>query len=139
MKRSTPIASVTTTDVTTVHRKQPLSAVAEILRESDFRHIPVVDGRHPVGMISATDVFKLLYDHDGTDARMAAAILDHEHSVESVMNQSLATLPETATVFDAAEMLSTGTFSSILVLDAKGDLTGLVTTIDLIRFLRDQF
>lgn len=138
MKRSTPITTVMTTDVTTVHTGQPLSAVATILRTNDFRHIPVVDGGRPVGVISATDMFKLLYDYDGTDPRMASAILDHEHTIEGTMTTSLATLPESATVHDAAEMLSSGEFSSVLIIDDKGDLAGLATTIDLIRFLRDQ-
>ncbi|MGI9540094.1 MAG: CBS domain-containing protein [Miltoncostaeaceae bacterium] len=139
MKRNTPIATVMTSEVETVHTGQPMSAVAEILRENGFRHLPVVDGRRPVGMISATDVFKLVYDHDGTDSRMASAILDHEHTIEGTMTTALASLTDSATVYDAADMLSSGEFGSIVVVDGNGDLAGLVTTIDLIRFLRDQF
>jgi CBS domain-containing protein len=138
MKRNEPIETVTTADVTTVHVGVPLSAVAGILRENDFRHIPVVEGTRPVGLISATDIFKLVYDHDGTDQRMAAAILDHEHTVAGTMSTDLSTLPSTATVYDAAVMLSSGGFGSILVVDEEGQLVGVVTTVDLIRYLRDQ-
>lgn len=128
-----------TTEVATVHLAQPLSAAAEMLRDRGFRHVPVVDGKRPVGMISATDVFKLVYDHDGTDERMAAAMLDHEHSIATTMSIELQTLPDTSTVYDAAVMLASGEFSSILIVDEAGELAGLVTTVDLIRFLRDQF
>jgi len=139
MKRNTPIATVMTDDVMTVHTGEPLSTVANILQQNGFRHIPVVNGRRPVGMISATDVFKLIYDHDDTDQRMAAAMLDHQHTIADTMNSELHTLPDSATVYDATLMLASGDFSSILVVDESGGLAGLVTTVDLIRYLRDQF
>ena len=139
MKRNESITRVMTSDVVSVQKGQPLSSVAEVLREHDFRHVPVLDGTTPVGMISATDVFKLLYDHDGTDSRMAAAILDHEHTIEGTMSSELSTLPDSATVFDAVERLSDPSHSSVLVVDQAGAMAGLVTTIDLIRYLRDQY
>jgi len=139
MKRNTPITTVMTRAVTTVHTGEPLSAAANLLRDNGFRHIPVVDGARPVGMISATDVFKLIYDHDGTDERMAAALLDHQHTIADRMSANLQTLPLSATVYDATKMLASGEFSSILIVDESGDLAGLVTTVDLIAYLRDQF
>ncbi len=139
MRKNTPIQTVMTTEVATVHLAQPLSAVAELLRDRGFRHVPVVDGQRPVGMISATDVFKLVYDHDGTDERMAAAMIDHEHSIATTMEIELQTLRESSTVYDATVLLASGEFSSVLVVDDAGKLAGLVTTVDLIRFLRDQF
>ncbi len=137
MKRSDPITTITTTDVMKVHVGQKLSAVAELLRENAFRHVPVMDGERPVGMISATDIFKIVYDPDGTDERMTAAILDHEHSISSVMSSDLKVLPRSATVHDAATMLSSGEFGAIVVVDDDGKLAGVVTTVDLIRYLRD--
>jgi CBS domain-containing protein len=139
MNRNEPIATVMTEQVTTVHVAQPLSTVAEILRENHFRHIPVVDGSRPVGIISATDVFKLVYDYDGTDERMAAAMLDHQHTITETMNTELQTLSHSATVYDAADLLASGEFGSILVVDGDDALAGVVTTVDLIRYLRDQF
>ena len=139
MKRNEPVMKVATADVKSAHVGQPLSAVAEMIHENGFRHVPVVDGRTPVGMISATDIFKLVYDHDSTDTRMAAAILDHEHNVADTMSTELKTLDTSATVFDAATALSTGEFSSLVVVDGDGELAGLVTTVDLIQYLLEQY
>ena len=55
------------------------------------------------------------------------------------METNLHTLPVKSTVEDAARVLSDGGFHSVPVVDDKGNLEGIVTSTDLIRFLRDQF
>ena len=49
----------------------------------------------------------------------------------------LVTLPDTATVQDSAEVLGKGGIHSVLVLGPAGGLVGIVTTTDLVRYLRD--
>jgi CBS domain-containing protein len=53
------------------------------------------------------------------------------------MTDDLLTLPESATVHDAALLLADGKRHSVLVLDGEGALAGIVTTTDLVRYLRD--
>jgi CBS domain-containing protein len=51
------VGSVATRDVVSVDPDAPLRRCAEILREQALRHLPVVEGRRVVGIISARDFF----------------------------------------------------------------------------------
>lgn len=138
VNHSEPITKVLTSRVTTVQRSEPLSSVYRLLADAPFHHVPVVDNDQVVGMISSIDVLRLAYDVDGSDAKSMSAMLDYQYSIDDAMTPEVKTLDTSATVADAAEMLSSGNFHSVVVLDDQDrSLAGIVTTTDLIRYLRD--
>lgn len=139
MRRNEPLKQVLSTDVISVQKGQLVSEAYRKLMDEPFHHLPVMDGDVPVGIITASDLFRLVWDVDATDERTVMALLDGMHSLESVMQSEVRTLSTDATVRDAAEALATGDLHSVLVLDGDGKLAGIVTSTDLIRFLRDQF
>ncbi len=53
----TPVGDVATRDVISVDVAAPLRACAETLRDRGIRHLPVVDGGRPIGILSARDFF----------------------------------------------------------------------------------
>jgi CBS domain-containing membrane protein len=136
--RNRPISSIMSTDPITVERSQPLSEVWDVLELNKFHHVPVVDGAKLVGIISSADILRLVYDVDREDSRMLRTMLDYQFTIDDAMTAELVTLPTGATVHDAAELLSDGAIHSVLVVDGSGDLAGIVTSTDLIRYLRDQ-
>ncbi len=129
------IKDIMTADVMSVHDSENLSAVARIFRENPIHHVPVLKGKRPVGIISTQDMFKLIFDFDSTDTRMLDTLLDHSYKIKDVMTDKLVIFEEESTLKDAAKILSDSSLHSIMVVNAKGDLTGIVTTTDLIRFL----
>ncbi|MFQ5556254.1 MAG: HPP family protein [Acidimicrobiales bacterium] len=137
MKAREPVTAVMTRDPTTVELGDPLSYVYRLLRRAPFHHLPVMDGGSVAGLISATDILRLVYDIERGDDKMLRTMLDHQYTIEDAMSIDLHTLPPTATVRDAAVVLSGGTFHSVLVVDGSGELAGIVTSTDLIRYLRD--
>ena len=132
------IKHILTTDVVSVHVKQNLSDVNEIFRENMIHHIPVINGKQPIGIISTKDILKLIFNIDTQDERMIDAIMDHNFTIEDVMTKDLVTLPITSTIKDAAEVLRYSTIHSIIVTNNKGDMEGIVTSTDLIQFLYDN-
>jgi len=129
------IKEIMTSDVMSVHDSENLSAVARIFRENPIHHVPVLKGKKPVGIISTQDIFKLIFDFDSPDTRMLDTLLDHTYKIKDVMTDKLVIFEEESTLKDAAKILSDSSLHSILVVNAKGDLTGIVTTTDLMRFL----
>ncbi len=125
-----------TAEVVTVDRSQPLSEVYDLLRSSTFHHVPVVEGDTPVGMISSTDVLKLVYDVEGADDRTLRTFMDHQFVIDDAMTTDLCTVGLSASVRDVADRLADGTIHSVLVLADDGTLAGIVTTTDLVRLLR---
>ena len=138
MKR-TPITKVMSADLTTIQRGQRLSEAYAIFKDAPFHHLPVLDGESPVGVLSSTDILRLAYDIEGTDDRTLEVFLDRQFTIEDAMTPDPSSLPDLATVKDAAERLSDGAIHSVIVLDQSGGIAGIVTTTDLVRFLLDQF
>jgi len=137
VKRREPISKVLTTEVTTVDRTAKLSHAYQLLTQAPFHHVPVVEGKKPVGIISSIDVLRLAYDAGGSDQKAMAAMLDYQFNIDDAMSDDLTTLPLSATVKDAANKMSDGDIHSVLVVADNGDLAGIVTSTDLIRYLRD--
>ncbi len=139
MKRNEPITHLMTTDLKTVHAHQKVSDVRKIMADNGFHHVPVVSGDKLLGIISASDILAISVQGVGSDEREMDAYLDHQFSLESLMHKNLKTIEAGGTVRDAANVLAEGSFHALPVVDGSGKLTGMVTSTDLIRYLRDQY
>jgi len=49
------VSDYMTPDPYTVDREEPLEKVFDLLARRHFRHVPIVDGKKPVGMVSLSD------------------------------------------------------------------------------------
>jgi CBS domain-containing protein len=137
MKTQT-VTDIMTPNVKTVNTGQKLSQVRRMLVDYPFHHIPVTSGDRLVGIISATDMIRLVFEGYGNDDRSIDAVLDSQFTVEEVMNTNLITVEDGATIRDAAVKLSSGSFHSLPVVSDDGRLEGIVTSTDLIRYLAEQ-
>ena len=135
MKHKPQLSDVMTSDPDTVHLGQPLSEAYVLLQSRDFHHVPVIDGSMPVGIISASDILRLVYDVDGTDDRMLRTFLDHQFTLEDAMSTDLRTVRHDEPLRKAVGHLAGGDVHSVLVLDDDGSLEGIITSTDLIQTL----
>ncbi|MFN0125810.1 MAG: CBS domain-containing protein [Verrucomicrobiales bacterium] len=127
------------TNPASVHQGEPLSKVRKLMQETGIHHVPVVKGQDLIGLISWSDILRLSFgDAFQTDERAVDATLDHTLTLDQVMVRDPITLPETGKVRDAAEILARGDFHSLPVVSGQ-KLVGMVTSTDLIKYLRDQF
>lgn len=139
MKRNEPVSKIMTTDVESVHIGMKLSEVRQRLAEKPYHHVPVVSGKKLIGLISSTDMVRLSLSLFGADQRAVDAMLDANHSIEAVMTKELTTVHVKDTVRDSAEKLADGTFHALPVVDDEGQLEGIVTSTDVIKYLLDQY
>lgn len=139
MKKNEKIDRILTREIITVHVGQNVSDVRKIFAKHGFHHVPVVSGTKLIGIISASDLLRISIDGAGSDERSMDAYLDHQFSIEGLMIKDLETLSIRSTIADVADVLSDGNFHAVPVVDDDGGLVGLVTSTDLIRFLRDLF
>lgn len=138
MKRNEPVSKIMTSDIATVHTGQKLSEVRRMLANNPYHHVPVVSGDQLVGIISASDMLKLSLAIYGVDERTVDAMLDSQHTIDSVMSRNPTTIAAKDTVRTAAELLGEGVFHSLPIVD-DGKLVGIVTSTDVIRYLLDQY
>ena len=128
-----------TRDVRAVHTGQRLSDVRRLLVDFPIHHVPVVDDGELVGMISTNDMVRVTFEAFGRDDRSLDVILDTTYTVDEIMNRELITIEDTATIRDAARVLSTGSFHCLPVVSKGRRLEGLITSTDLIQYLANQY
>jgi CBS domain-containing protein len=58
----TDVGDVATRDLVTIDVNASLKGVLQILRQNKFRHLPVLSGGKPVGILSTRDFFEYLVD-----------------------------------------------------------------------------
>ena len=139
MKQNELVSKIMATNPTTVHEKQKLSEVRAALNEHRIHHIPVVSGDRFIGLISASDLLRVSYGDTYTqDPRTIDALLD-TMTIREVMAEDVLTASPDDTIRDAAEKLANGAFHCLPIVAANGELKGVVTSTDLIKFLLDQF
>lgn len=126
------VTTVMSSEVLSITLDQPVSAARRLMFEHQLHHVPVVEDRRLVGLISMSDILGLSYtEFEGSTPR--DSLLDERCTTESLMTRDLVTLERDATIADAATALADGRFHSVPVVDDAGALVGLVTTTDLIR------
>jgi CBS domain-containing protein len=59
---ATRVGDVATRDVVTIDINAPLKPVLQLFREKGFRHLPVVEGGKPVGILSTRDFLAYLVE-----------------------------------------------------------------------------
>ena len=139
MKKNESIEKVLSRDVVTTHTGEKLSDARKLFAKNGFHHLPVLSGKKLIGLISASDILGISVEGIESDERSMDAYLDHQFSIEEIMKKELRTLTAKSTIADAAELLSDGSFHAVPVVNDEDELVGLVTSTDLIRYLRAQF
>ncbi len=137
MKKNEPISKIMSTNLTTVHDGQPVSCLRPIFEENSIHHIPVLSGEALIGIVTSTDFMRVSFGEFGNqDGKGLDAILDHTYKMHDLMNKNPVTVPKTATIRDAARLLSSHSFHALPVVDGE-KLVGLVTSTDLLQYLAE--
>ena len=139
MKKNELVSNVMSNNIVSVQQGESLSEVRHKMVDSNIHHIPVLSGQQLVGMISFTDMMKLNIVISGADDRTIDSIIDQQFQIKDIMNKELTTLGAKDTIRQAADILSKSNFHAIPVTDNNGELLGIVTSSDLIRYLSDQY
>jgi CBS domain-containing protein len=139
MKHNEPVHKIMASDPLSVHEKQKVSDVHQLIVERGIHHVPVVSGERLIGLISSNDLLRVSWgDTNRQDPRQVDALLD-TLTIREVMQEDIVTLKRSDTVRRAAELLSQGSYHSLPVLGDEGELVGMVTSTDLIRYLLEQY
>ncbi len=139
MKKKESVSQIASTALITIQMGQKLSDARKLMQVNQIHHVPVVNGTKLVGLLSAVDLASLSLTSFGSDERSNDAILDNQFSVEDVMSKNVVTIKPTTSIREVAEMLAEGHFHSLPIVDKEGNLKGLVTSTDLIRYLLSQY
>lgn len=139
MKKNVPVSTIMTTNVIKLNVTDSLAKAENLFKEKKIRHIPVMDGTKIIGMLSYTDLLKIsiadTLDHN--EEVIDVAVYD-VFTIQQVMAKNLVCISPETTIKEAAEILGNREFHALPVTD-NGNLTGILTTTDLIRYLVSQY
>lgn len=139
MKKREPVSTIMTASVITVNKADHnLRDVKEIFRKENIRHVPVMDGDKIVGIISKNDINRLSFgamfeNQDNADE----AVLDML-SIDQVMTANPKVVTPTTIIKEVAEIFATEDFHSLPVAE-EGNIKGIVTSTDIIKYLLEQY
>ena len=138
MKKREPISHIMTKTVVTVNLNDDLTQVVDKLKENSIRHIPVVNGKKVVGIISRTDINRLTFGalfegQEGSDEAVLQML-----TIPQVMTAKPKTVSSTTIIRDLADIFSKEEFHALPVVD-NDELKGIVTTTDVIRYFLEQY
>ncbi len=138
MKKREPISHIMTKNVHTVNVSDDLHEAIEIVNKNHIRHLPVLEGKEVVGIISRTDInrltFSSLFDNqEGADEAILEML-----SIPQVMTQKPRTVDASLSIREVAEILATEEYHALPVIE-NGELAGIVTTTDVIKYMLEQY
>lgn len=131
------VTRIMTTNPKAIHLKTPISEIGKIFSEEKFHHLPVVNGKELIGIVSDFDLIRVSFEGSFgvTDKNAVYSVLDHMLDISAIMTRDPLCISEKATIRDAAEKLSTGDFHALPVVNDDHELVGIVTSKDLIDYL----
>lgn len=118
------VQSHMTKDVVTLNPDNTLGEARDIMLNKHIHHIPILDGKRLVGMVTSWDMFKL-----GKSAEEYSTM-----KVSEVMTRKVATLDPGQHLGAVADVLTRHLFHAVPIVNDDHELLGIVTSTDIIRY-----
>lgn len=119
-----PVTAHMTKNVVTLKPDSTLGEARDILIGKHIHHIPIVEGKKLVGMVTSWDIFKL-----GKSTEEYRNM-----KVSEIMTRKVATLDPGQHLGAVAEVLTEHLFHAVPIVDDNHELLGIVTSTDIIRY-----
>jgi len=131
-----PITDVMTRDVVCARADLPTASIIDLVVNRYIGCLPVIDDEGcPIGMITKRDLVEPLANR-GTTAETSPVWCDlAPATAEELMLPLAFTLDEHATILQAAAMMALEDLHHVPVVSANGSLIGVVSSLDIVRWL----
>lgn len=139
MKKNDSVTKIMSSHVAVVQEGQPLSEVRKKMIDLHIHHVPIVNGKKLVGLVSFTDLMKINMVISGADERSIDTIIDQQFTITDIMTSKITKINSADTIRQASELLIKGHFHSLPVVDNDDHIVGIITSTDLIKYLNDQY
>jgi len=149
LQSAVTVADVMSREIESATRGTPVQQVVEKMLGKLYRAVPVVESGAPVGIVTNTDLVKrgglgvrldLLASLEKPELHTVLARLAQSNMVAAdVMTPSPVTVQSTASLPDAAALMSRRHLKRLPVVGEDGNLAGMVSRLDLLRAAANGF
>lgn len=135
------VKHIMTTDLVTADPDETLDSVRHKLTANHIQHIPVVEGKKILGIISKGDIHRM--EHHFTLFKAEKALESNRQIFSTIlaseiMSKSLVKLKQTDTASIAVDLFRENLFHALPVVDERDHLVGMITPMDLLRYAFDE-
>ena len=131
------VADIMTRDLITLREEDNLALMQEDMQNFGLRHLPVVDGKKFVGLVSHRDLLRFTTSALHRDS-LRASIDAHDkrqYFVADVMTREVITVRPDTPIAEAAAHIGAGRFGCLPVVTEDGTLVGIVSESDFVKLL----
>src|SRR5690554_8146093 len=106
MKKRVPVSQIMTKELITLTPTQSLYDAERLFKKHNIRHIPVVEGKKIIGVLSYSDLLRISFA-DLTDEEDAVeSVVYNAFTIPQVMAKTPITITSDITIKEVAEILS---------------------------------
>jgi CBS domain protein len=138
MKHRVPVSQIMTKDVVKLTTKNTLFDAEKLFKEHNIRHLPVVSGNQLIGILSYSDLLRISFSELSDNEEKVDTTVYNAYTIEQVMAKNPVGVSPDQTVRDVTEILAKQSFHSLPVVE-KGELKGVITTTDLLKYFLEQY
>lgn len=134
-----PISTIMTKNIITVDINDSLEKAEHLFKKHKIRHIPVVENKKIVGMLSLNDLLRISFaDGAYREEENVSSDIYEMFSISQLMVRKPETVQSKTTVREVAQLLTKTQFHSLPVVDDE-EVVGMVTTTDLLKYFLLMF
>ena len=135
-----PVSTIMSTQLVILNTTDSLEKAEHLFKQHKIRHIPVIEGQKKiVGMLSLTDLLRISFaDGAYEDEDDIESVVYEMFTLSQVMAKKIKSVSPQTSIKEVAELLAAREVHAVPVVD-QGDLVGIVTTTDLIKYLLKQY
>ncbi len=130
------IRELMTRNVVTLNAQADLELAEGLMQVMRIRHLPVVTGNRLVGLVTHRDLLRAALSPLGSHTPAEQAAHKATVTVSQVMRDDVATVGPDTDVRDAIAQMRRHKYGCLPVVDAEGDLIGIVTEADFLHLMQ---
>ena len=141
IKIDTTVKEVMITDVKTAKPEDSLRKVLDLLSEYKITGVPVIHNEKVIGIISESDIIKIMDVRNILDAQKDVIKLSELEKIPTneAMTKEVILINEKENITDASELMYKHHINRLPVVDDKNNLVGIVTREDIIKGITSEF
>lgn len=125
------------TDVAVLTPQASLRDVADLMRDRDIRHVPIVESGKVVGIVSDRDIRLYVADLFQSQGEPPLEASRKALTLRNIMQSKPVQVDPSADVDEVVDLLLEYRIGAVLVSDTQGTLRGIVSYEDVLRAYRD--
>jgi len=132
MHASDPVNRIMSQPVLTIGPNEPVGDLLRLFLANPVHHVPVVEDRRVVGMLSSADVMKVEFFLPPAGPA-SDALLNERWLIKTMMRSPAVVVTEHESLQRAAQLMASKGIHALPVVNRDAELIGIVTTTDMIQ------